>query len=237
MISALPTAFLVIAESVYLAIICLLTVALYLVIVSWKILAQDVVQAKKFLINLSKAFFCYLEKKISHLKWRNRRLLTKARNAKMSDSDSETIRLFEFVRVKPMKKAVFDQNSGSNNYKVPKKRSGHRAVCNEDNLWIWGGYCPLEEQSDSDDNETEIIDDEVEEEQGDEENDEEYDEYEELPEEGEEEFDEIEAHDDTNSGVRNRSPLFPEVIQFLIDLFSKFYNILFFFCCLIFHWF
>lgn len=30
---------------------------------------------------------------------------------------------------------------------VPKKRSGHRAVCNEENLWIWGGYCPVEEMS------------------------------------------------------------------------------------------
>ena len=34
---------------------------------------------------------------------------------------------------------------------VPKKRSGHRAVCNEENLWIWGGYCPVEEMSDDED--------------------------------------------------------------------------------------
>lgn len=27
---------------------------------------------------------------------------------------------------------------------APSKRSGHRAVCNAESMWIWGGYCPAE---------------------------------------------------------------------------------------------
>lgn len=52
-----------------------------------------------------------------------------------------------------------DQNLGQNliiQYGVPKKRSGHRAVCNNDNMWIWGGFCPIREQNiteDDDENE------------------------------------------------------------------------------------
>lgn len=62
-------------------------------------------------------------------------------------------KMFEFTRVRCMKRAArsailpnalpMNQQFG-----VPKKRSGHRAVCNEENLWIWGGYCPVDEMSD-----------------------------------------------------------------------------------------
>lgn len=36
------------------------------------------------------------------------------------------------------------------NYEVPSKRSGHRAVCDDENLWIWGGYCPVESNNEND---------------------------------------------------------------------------------------
>lgn len=32
-------------------------------------------------------------------------------------------------------------------YQVITKRSGHRAVCDDENLWTWGGYCPKDEGS------------------------------------------------------------------------------------------
>lgn len=82
-------------------------------------------------------------------------------------SGSGNIKLFEYVRVRPAKrKEILNNNedistskyASSNGHflgnlsqelindlesqKIPKKRSGHRAVCNEDYLWIWGGYCP-----------------------------------------------------------------------------------------------
>lgn len=49
-----------------------------------------------------------------------------------------------------------ENNDEEKKYKfgIPKKRSGHRAVCNEENLWIWGGYCPVNElRADNDEDE------------------------------------------------------------------------------------
>jgi hypothetical protein len=34
---------------------------------------------------------------------------------------------------------------------IPKKRSGHRAVCNDECLYIWGGYSPREDESTDED--------------------------------------------------------------------------------------
>ena len=31
----------------------------------------------------------------------------------------------------------------------PSKRSGHRAVCNDESMWIWGGYCPVDRPTDN----------------------------------------------------------------------------------------
>jgi hypothetical protein len=77
-------------------------------------------------------------------------------------ADLGNFKMFEFVRVKIAKRSEYakmlagsdliDKSENARN-SVPKKRSGHRAVCNEENLWIWGGYCPVEELSDNDNNE------------------------------------------------------------------------------------
>jgi hypothetical protein len=64
--------------------------------------------------------------------------------------ESEGKKCFKFVRVrcknlntdnKLLQSGILESNMS---YEVPSKRSGHRAVCDEENLWIWGGYCPLE---------------------------------------------------------------------------------------------
>lgn len=68
-------------------------------------------------------------------------------------------KMFEFTRLRCMKRAAresmlppsFAADKSILQFGVPKKRSGHRAVCNEENLWIWGGYCPVEEMSDDED--------------------------------------------------------------------------------------
>lgn len=68
-------------------------------------------------------------------------------------------KMFEFTRLRCMKRAAresmlppsFAADKSVLQFGVPKKRSGHRAVCNEENLWIWGGYCPVEEMSDDED--------------------------------------------------------------------------------------
>lgn len=48
-----------------------------------------------------------------------------------------------------------DDLNESETFGFPKKRSGHRAVCNNENLWIWGGYCPVDEEANNDDEEDE----------------------------------------------------------------------------------
>lgn len=82
--------------------------------------------------------------------------MTGGGSSKMNDTGTK---MFEFARIKCLKRAarlaimqempssqqqIFQQQQ---QYGVPKKRSGHRAVCNDENLWIWGGYCPVEEMS------------------------------------------------------------------------------------------
>ena len=56
-------------------------------------------------------------------------------------------KLFEFIRVR-CKNLKTDNKllspDPTMNYEVPTKRSGHRAACDDENLWIWGGYCPIE---------------------------------------------------------------------------------------------
>jgi hypothetical protein len=81
-------------------------------------------------------------------------------SAAQSNSNLGNLKMFEFMRVRIAKKKdfmkmvsasdLFDPNVLTG---VPKKRSGHRAVCNDENLWIWGGYCPVEEISDTENNE------------------------------------------------------------------------------------
>ena len=76
-------------------------------------------------------------------------------------SDNESFKMFEFFRIrnnntKKDNKIVEGLNDTNNTktqnkdeirlYRVPKKRSGHRAVCDDDNLWIWGGYSPYENE-------------------------------------------------------------------------------------------
>ena len=50
-------------------------------------------------------------------------------------NDFKYIPYFEFKRIRPNN--VKSDNNGLNEivFKVPKKRSGHRAVCNDENLW------------------------------------------------------------------------------------------------------
>jgi hypothetical protein len=88
-----------------------------------------------------------------------------------------SIKLFEFTRIRCRKKSErveFElelskklkldgetriSGSSSNNsnvnveFGIPGKRSGHRAVCNEEHLWIWGGYCPVSEDNADEDDE------------------------------------------------------------------------------------
>ena len=89
----------------------------------------------------------------------------KFRTIKMSNDQNEnidTIKMFEFIRIRPVKskknkllktsqtdeqdEQTNESNSDSNHTKivngVPKRRSGHRSVCNDKYLYIWGGYSP-----------------------------------------------------------------------------------------------
>lgn len=45
---------------------------------------------------------------------------------------------FEFIRIRSLnfKSDNRGLSESQSIYKVPKKRSGHRAVCNEENLWV-----------------------------------------------------------------------------------------------------
>lgn len=81
------------------------------------------------------------------------RMIALARKAE-EEPVSGGVKLFEFTRLRCMKRAartaILPSSFADSNHQfgVPKKRSGHRAVCNDENLWIWGGYCPVEEMSD-----------------------------------------------------------------------------------------
>lgn len=192
-----------------------LVVIVYFGLSKWKI-KRFVAFVKRFLNKLKKKFFFYLKKlaimSSRVLKGKKKRPRSETSDAKM-DSDIGAIKLFEFKRIKPMtksKRAALGIDESQGKYGVPTKRSGHRAVCNEDNLWIWGGYCPIEELNDEDD---EVEDDvervEEEQEQEQEENEE--------NEENEELLDNIareEAEDENEANAPTRttkSPLFPEV--------------------------
>lgn len=109
-------------------------------------------------------------------------------NAAEKDAELGSIKLFKCVRLKCMNKSerlafqlelsnrnattpttgivpaaadVADERTASTSitFGIPTKRSGHRAVCDEGNLWIWGGFCPTNEfdneENDDDDNENE----------------------------------------------------------------------------------
>ena len=105
---------------------------------------------------------------------------------KLDKKDSDNIKMFQFVRIRCATKDFKTEPNENNirnslteeqhlnnimidqeeeeeetNYKfgVPSKRSGHRAVCNEDNLYIWGGYCPNNEREHLNDEDTEEEDD------------------------------------------------------------------------------
>lgn len=106
------------------------------------------------------------------------------------NGDLGSLKMFEFVRIKCTKSSEVrilkneisnlasrfsdfysprdtspetDPNPNLNQtiqFGVPKKRSGHRAVCDNDNMWIWGGFCPIREQNiteDDDENENVYI--------------------------------------------------------------------------------
>ncbi|RNA40279.1 kelch domain-containing 10 -like protein [Brachionus plicatilis] len=109
--------------------------------------------------------------------------MTDAANESSNNSDLGNLKMFEFVRIKCTKSSEVrilkneisnlasrfsysyslrdtspdTDNSRNQNqsihYGVPKKRSGHRAVCNNENMWIWGGFCPIREQNINEDDE------------------------------------------------------------------------------------
>ena len=126
---------------------------------------------KFYVIKYLKLAFFYTKRKV-RLFMNNRvvkRLRTSAKamtSTSISDVDRSELgnfKMLEFVRIKIAKKSEYSKylsssdlyasNADLEKTGVPKKRSGHRCVCNQENLWIWGGYCPVEELSD--DNEEE----------------------------------------------------------------------------------
>jgi hypothetical protein len=99
----------------------------------------------------------------------------KLRSLKMSNDQNDnldSVKIFEFVRIRPNKTKKnkllktsqtekeeseqtneTDLTQGRAVSGVPKRRSGHRAVCNDKYLYIWGGYSPS--QAEGSDNEDE----------------------------------------------------------------------------------
>ena len=135
------------------------------------ILLTKIIDYKIYLFNLIRFAFIYAKQRIVLLVMRNRlfkRLRTSENmlpstqvnsNGSVSDPDLGSFKMFEFVRIRITKKSEYSRLvDGSDLIEqgehvksgVPKKRSGHRCVCNQENLWIWGGYCPIEELSDND---------------------------------------------------------------------------------------
>jgi hypothetical protein len=86
----------------------------------------------------------------------------KLKSLKMSNNQNDnldSIKMFEYIRIRPVKtkknkllkasqtdKIATEELSESDSNRilngVPKRRSGHRAVCNDKYLYIWGGYSP-----------------------------------------------------------------------------------------------
>ena len=86
------------------------------------------------------------------------RFLTKFKTVELLDQDMDSIvesnedkiGIFEYFRIRC--KNLKTDNKLLNpedfmKYQVISKRSGHRAVCDDENLWTWGGYCPKDEGS------------------------------------------------------------------------------------------
>jgi len=76
-------------------------------------------------------------------------------NLNVPNCEQTNEKLFKFHRVKVQTK----RESFSDDrlvFGIPKKRSGHRAVCNSEYLYIWGGYCPLYELNIDDEDEQKL---------------------------------------------------------------------------------
>lgn len=62
------------------------------------------------------------------------------------DESVYSLKMFQFerIRCKNLKtdNKYLTTSGGNMTYEVPSKRSGHRAVCDDENLWTWGGFCP-----------------------------------------------------------------------------------------------
>lgn len=130
-----------------------------------------------FLKKLIKNLVVVLLIKIMNRKRLRTSRMTDDANESIMNSDLGSLKMFEFVRIKcakssevrtlkneitnlasrfsdsySLRDASPDTDSNRNHnqniyYGVPKKRSGHRAVCNNENMWIWGGFCPIREQN------------------------------------------------------------------------------------------
>ena len=138
-----------------------------LILLSLVYLFQDFTKIKSNFIILKRVFQVVMYRiKRSFINSRNKKKVSKM--SEESKNEIGTFKMFEVVRIRCARKdskpnsrdnqesnsqqmqddVDEDQNEEQNNYKfgVPSKRSGHRAVCNEENLYIWGGYCPKDEQ-------------------------------------------------------------------------------------------
>ena len=77
--------------------------------------------------------------------------INQSSDTSLKDSNQEyiesvySLKMFQFERIRCKNLKTDNKNITINqnmNYEVPSKRSGHRAVCDDENLWTWGGYCP-----------------------------------------------------------------------------------------------
>lgn len=58
----------------------------------------------------------------------------------IAEDGFETLSYFEFKRIRAANIKSDNKEIDNNNnfiYKIPTRRSGHRAVCNEENLWVY----------------------------------------------------------------------------------------------------
>ena len=104
---------------------------------------------KHILKNIKKLFRRLLQKKMSNLG-------NDTTNQPVSNGEQTNEKFFQFHRVKVQTK----RESFSNDrlvFGIPKKRSGHRAVCDDEYLYIWGGYCPFYELNIDDDEDEQTL--------------------------------------------------------------------------------